>query len=76
MRKYPHTVAVRLSDEDLERYEKLILRFGGVNPSKSERFRRLLKRLSTDYDLPYATRYDSEEWLEQEDPGEEPEPES
>jgi hypothetical protein len=57
LRRYKFTICVRLSDEDLQRYERLLQRFGAVAfKSRSERFRSLLKRL----DFPYETKWDND----------------
>jgi len=59
LRTYSHVICARLSDEDKQRYERLLRRFGkGARASKSESFRELLKRL----DFPYETRWDNEDW--------------
>jgi hypothetical protein len=52
-------ICARLSDEDWERYQRLLRRYGsGFKPSKSESFRKLLEKL----DFPYETLMDNEGW--------------
>jgi hypothetical protein len=58
LRKYSHTISVRLSDEDKQRYERLLKRFGKTwRASKSASFRELLKRLGEE--LAFETRWDN-----------------
>jgi hypothetical protein len=59
LRLYSHTICVRLSDEDNQRYLRLLRRYGsGFRPTKSESFRKLLERL----DIPHPTIDDNEDW--------------
>jgi hypothetical protein len=58
LRNYLYHVSVRLSDEDKQRYERLLKRFGKLwRATKSEHFRELLKRLSED--LSFETKWDN-----------------
>jgi hypothetical protein len=58
LRKYSHVICVRLSDEDKQRYERLLKRFGKTwRSSKSASFRELLKRLGEE--LAFETRWDN-----------------
>ena len=45
LRKLEHTVSVRLSGIDLERYKRLLVRHGGPNFRDSARFRFMLRKL-------------------------------
>jgi hypothetical protein len=60
LRKYVHLIGVRLTEEELRLYERLLRRFAAGHSfmSKSERFRALLRKL----DFPYETVMDSEDW--------------
>jgi hypothetical protein len=67
LRKYSHVICVRLSDEDLARYQRLLKRFGKTwRATKSESFRELLRRLGDE--LSFETKWDNEPFDSFEDP--------
>lgn len=80
MEKYPHVITVRLSEEELALYLRLLRRFGKT-PSwatKSAQFRELIHRLTES--MPYETKYDNPGFdslddEKEEEPSEGPDPE-
>jgi hypothetical protein len=57
--RFPHVITIRLTDEELAMYLRLLQRFGKL-PSwttKSAQFRELVHRLTES--MPYETRFDN-----------------
>lgn len=70
MRRFQHTISVRLSDEDFRHYQRLLRRFSkGTCKTHSERFRSLLEALDVDYE----TVFDNEGVFEELEPVEDSE---
>jgi hypothetical protein len=58
LEKYPYVVTARLTEEGKREYERLLKRFGkSLWSSKSENFRELIRRLSSE--LCMETRWDN-----------------